>query len=244
MIFYGRNYDTFEYAVTMLADSDKGIKHLDCLTGRAFLLERKDSKALFSCAISDMEAIDHLNHIQESGLMITEYRLAEGKFVTELREDLGVPSVFRKYYPYGHYICGEKKKGKIFIQDPDGYPVMDCPENVFKPDKKVIIQTGKSKKEFNMELLKNKCLEWIGSKERIDIRETVNRIFLSYAVMNYTCQMNKVIVFFNEYFPQKDYQYVIEERLRHMISIQNPTLNHIAEIDKNIRNGLEEWLCA
>ena len=247
MFFSGRSFDTFESAIAMLIGEDFSCNYMDCLSGRAFTLSRKNDDALFSCESSVEEAVENLNVSMGDVLStVSPYDLHE-PFVIELRQDIGIPTIFRKYYPHGHFIFCLRKGDEVHINDPDGFPCLSYSiEELQFGDQKAIVSTGiKPLIQFDMDYIRQSGVKRLRSARVYDIiTANYSRMFMQYAIRNYVCQTNKVLVFLCEYtsVAQKS-QDKIESLFSQMLLQTKYPYDEIARLDEQIFLLLEGLLC-
>jgi len=246
MIYYGRSFDTFESAVAMLNNSVPVCNHIDFLSGRAFALKRECGNAMYSCALTIEEAVDNLNNVIGDVFLTVNPRGLQEPFVMELINDIGIPTIFRKHYPHGHYIFCRQKDNMIYIHDPDGFPYLSYPlENFDFGKQKVVVLSGvKPLAEIDTEnaLKKGKIL--LGSANHSGNSFAYKRVFMQYAIRNYVCQTNKILIFLCSYISvPKIVQNEIENLFCQLLSITKLSYDEVNVIDKQVCNLLDGLLC-
>jgi len=247
MFFSGRSFDTFESAVAMLIGDASVCSHIDCLAGRAFSLSRKINSELYSCNLSVEDAVENLNgSYGDVFSVVSPFELQE-PFIMELHQDIGIPTIFRKYYPHGHFIFCYRKGNEIQINDPDGFPCLLYPiEDLLLKNQTAIIRTStKPLLQINIDtILQRGARAFHASINTDGTIENCNRLFVQYAIRNYVCQTNKVLSFLCEYTTvPKITQTKIETLFSQMLSLSRCSYDEIAQIDGLISLLLEELLC-
>lgn len=247
MIFHGRSFDTFESALAMLNDGEPLCDYIDCLSGRAFSLNRESDHALFSCTLLIEDAVNNINSILGDVFSIVSPVDVHEPFVVESLVDIGIPTIFRKYYRFGHYVFCLRKGNKIFVHDPDGFPCLSYPVEHFNFGKQqVIIRTSVNPSfEINVDIVREKARELINISRSSAIATNCNRIFLQYAIRNYICQTNKVLAFFQTRTSAPNtIQNRIESLFADMLSITKYSFKEINKIDDQICYLLKEIICS
>jgi len=246
MIYYGRSFDTFESAVAMLNNSVPVCNHIDSLSGRAFALKRECGNAMYSCALTIEEAVDNLNSVIGDVFLTVNPCDLQEPFVMELKKDIGIPTVFRKNYPHGHYIFCCQKDNMIHIHDPDGFPYLSYPLEDFDFGKQMVIVLSGVKPSAEIDT------DYVLKKGKILLRSADNsrnsfaykRVFLQYAIRNYVCQTNKILVFLCSYTSVPgNVQKEIENLFSQLLSVTKLSYDEINFIDKQVCDLLDGLLC-
>jgi hypothetical protein len=191
--------------------------------------------------LSDEEAVKNINKsLGEILHIVSPYDLFE-PFVIQIRQDIGIPEIFRKYYPEGHYVLCQREGGMLNIHDPDGFPDLFFDAEFFNWDgQSAIIKTGASPKtevhfatviEYGFRLNKNAQY----------INDTYKRIFLQYATRNFICQTNKVASFLQECIPIPiDVEVKLESMFSDMVSGNFGNTEQMFVLDSKIWALLED----
>jgi len=247
MFFSGRSFDTFESAIAMLFGDDSACSHIDCLSGRAFSLSRKNNSELYSCNLSVEDAIENLNGSYSDAFSVVSPCELHEPFIMELHQDIGIPAIFRKYYPHGHFIFCYRKDNEIHINDPDGFPCLIYPteELLLENQTAIIRTTSKPLLQLNVETIRQRGASHFCASIKTDrTMETCSRLFMQYAIRNYVCQTNKALSFLCEYaVVSKNAQNKFEALFSQMLSLTKCSYDEIAHIDELISLLLEELLC-
>jgi len=241
MLYHGRFLDTFEYAISMLMEEDAVLQHIDCISGRAFALNRNFGSSIFSCLLTDNEAVKSINNFYGEVLSMCSPLNCDEPFVMQVFWNSN--SIARKYYPHGHYVLCFRKDDSIFIHDPDGYPTLRLPietANLASSAGIVKLKTPQSK-TIDYKAILNKGL----SQNRIAVPSEVSltRTFLMYAIRNYLCQTNKVLTMLLEHAKAStDTCERIESLFANMLEIDANDHDALFRIDAEIWDAMEE-LC-
>lgn len=239
--FWGRSIDTFEAAMTMLFNGDRVINHIDCISGRSFSLCREIGNMLYSCTLSDKDAVNNLNKYLGNVLQVVSPAGLSKPFVLRVRNDLGVPTIFRKYYPEGHYVYCTRKESKLIVHDPDGFPRIAFDAERFDWDgQSAIVTTGDMLvTDINFIPLIDEMLA-VNRDAKIN-NSAVNRIFLQYATRNYIRQTGKVIVLIKEIKEfSKTNEVAFMDMFSDMIAAETKTVRSLLFIDEKIWTLIEE----
>jgi len=246
MIYHGRSFDTFEAAIAMLNNGVPVCNYIDSLSGRAFALRRERSDAMYSCALTTEEAVDNLNKII-GNVFLTAYPCdLQEPFVMELQKDIGIPTIFRKYYSHGHYIFCYQKDNMVYIHDPDGFPYLSYPLESFDFGKrKVVVLSGiKPSTNIDADNVRERGKSLLRSAVSSGNSFIYNRIFLQYAIRNYVCQTNKILTFLCSYISvPKAVQDEIEILFSRLLSASKLSYDETDAIDKQVCDLLGGLLC-
>jgi hypothetical protein len=247
MVYYGRSFDTFESAIAMLNNGVPICNHIDSLSGRAFALKREPSNAMYSCVLTIEEAVDNLNKIIGNVFLTADPSDLHEPFVMELQNDIGIPTVFRKYYSHGHYIFCFRKDNTICIHDPDGFHYLSYPSETFYFGKqKVIVQSGvKPSADIDADNVLKKGKTLLRSAIHSgDSFTHINRVFLQYAIRNYVCQTNKILAFLCSYTSVPEIiQSKIENLFSQLLSTVKLSYDEISAVDEQVCDLLDGLLC-
>lgn len=246
MLFYGRSTDTFKDAVGMLIEETLVYGDIDCISGRSFYLDYEHADTLYSCVLPLEETVKNLREIMNCPVGITDIGTADGEFVLEIENSLNTPNIVREYYPFGHYVLCRREKSKIYINDPDGFPLLTYPISVLPVSQPVIIRTGNSRvMRLDIDTVINRIRKQVSEHRGACPDRKPDRIFLRYAVGNYVCQINKVAEFLCRHanVPEN-----ILSRMKQILSqLVFPlpvSTDKIYQADKEIYCLLEEILCS
>lgn len=198
MVFNGRSVDTFEFALSMLNGGIPLHRHLDCISGRSFFLDGENRNTLFSCNLTLGEIVGNLNESLGNVFAIADPGSTDNPFVAEAGSDMGVEAIFRRSYPFGHYVFCYHRENMIYVNDPDGFPMLSCPAADFPWKQQAIVRTGE-KAVAEREAVLRKLKMFVSLHKSVAITELPKRIFLQYAVRNYVCQTNKIVECLREY---------------------------------------------
>lgn len=242
MVFNGRSLDTFELALSMLNDGIPLHRHLDCISGRSFFLNGENRDTLFSCSLTFEEIVGNLNECLGNVFAIADLGSTDDPFVAEVGSDIGIEAIFRRSYPFGHYVFCHHRENMVYINDPDGFPMLSCPATDFPWKQRVIVRTGE-KAVAEREALLRKLKMFVSLHKCVAVTEPPKRIFMQYAVRNYVCQTNKIVECLREYMdvPESAHKEIVglfEEML-----VQD-SAHRMNCIDRDIYCLLEELLCA
>jgi|GEM_PF-3946652 len=246
MFFSGRSFDTFEAAIAMLIGDDSAYNHIDCLSGRAFSLNRKNNSDLYSCNISVEDAVENLNESYGDAFSVVFPCELHEPFIMELHQDIGIPTIFRKYYPHGHFIFCHRKGNKIHINDPDGFPCLFYPiEDLLLENPAIVRTTAKPLLRLNLDAIRQRGAKLFRAAITSDeTMENCSQLFMQYAIRNYVCQSNKALSFLCEYATvSENTQTKIETLFSQMLSLTKCSYDESAYIDGLISLLLEELLC-
>lgn len=244
MVFNGRNLDTFESALLMLNDGIPLHRHLDCISGRSFFLDGENRDSLYSCTLTLEDVVRNLNESLGKVFAITNSEGTDDRFVMEFNDDIGMPAIFRKTYPFGHFVFCCRRESMIYVNDPDGFPMLSYPTLDFPLKPQVIVKTGVKITADRNAILK-KLKKFISLHKSVTITDLPNRIFMQYAVRNYVCQTNKIMECLCEYIdmPEMTHRKIIQ-LFGEMLSASPYSADKMNCIDRNIYCLLEELLCA
>jgi hypothetical protein len=241
MVFYGRSLDTFESAIAMLMNEEPPLQYVDCVAGRSFTFCRESGAELYSCALTDAEAVENLNrNIGNVLAIVSPFNLFE-PFVIQIQTDIGIPTIVRKYYPKGHYVLCHRKGGTLNIHDPDGFPQLSFSVEAFDwGGQPAVIRTGlKPTAEINLAIVLQDGFEL--KKHTQPVHHNLSRIFLQYAIRNYICQTNKVVSLLSEYTTiPLDAQNELEFLFSNMLTGSTDKLEYVFVQDANIWMVLED----
>jgi len=231
----------------MLIGDDSACRHIDCLSGRAFSLSRKKNSEMYSCNLSVEDVVENLNGCFGDAFSIVSPCELYEPFIMELQQDIGIPTIFRKYYLHGHFIFCYRKGNEIHINDPDGFPRLVYPiEDMLLENQRAIIRTTtKPLLKFNLSAIRQRGLNIFRASINIDeTMESSSRLFMQYAIRNYVCQTNKALSFLCEYtVVPRNTQNKVEALFSQMLSLTKCSYDDIAHIDGLITLFLEELLC-
>lgn len=246
MLFYGHSTDTFKDAVGMLIEETLEFGDIDCISGRTFYLDYEHADTLYSCVLPLEEAVKNLREIMNCPVGITDIGMADGEFVLEIKNSLDTPYIVRKYYPFEHYVLCRREKNKVYINDPDGFPLLSYPVSVLPTSHPVIIRTGNSRDmRVDIDIMIKRIRKRVFEHSSACPDREPDRIFLRYAVSNYVCQINKIAECLCRYanVPEN-----ILSRMKQILSqlvFPLPVSTYkIYQADKEIYCLLEEILCS
>lgn len=242
MVFNGRSLDTFEFALSMLNGGIPLHRHLDCISGRSFFLDGEKEDILFSCSLTLEEIVGNLNECLGNVLAIADLGRTDDPFVAEAGSNMGIEAIFRRSYPFGHYIFCYHRENMIYVNDPDGFPMLPYPAADLSWKQQIIVRTGEEAVVERETILK-KLKKFVSLHKGVVITERPKRIFMQYAVRNYVCQTNKIVECLREYMdmPERIHEEII--RLFEEMLAQDST-DRMNCIDRDIYCLLEELLCA
>lgn len=242
MVFNGRSLDTFESALSMLNGGVPLHRHLDCISGRPFFLDGKKKDRLYSCVLTLEEAVNNLNGCLGEIFSVVSLEHTVDSFVMELNNGIGIPAIFRKPYPFGHYVFCYHREGMIYVNDPDGFPMLSYPAADFPLELQVIVKTGGKVTADTSEILK-KISRFISLHKSVAITDLPNRIFMQYAVRNYVCQTNKIVECLCEYIdvPEMIHKIIIQ-LFGEMLSDLHNSADKMNCVDRDIYCLLEGLL--
>lgn len=245
MLFYGHSTDTFNNAIGMLIEETLECKDVDCISGRPFYLDYKHADTLYSCVLPLDEAVKNLREIMNCPVGITDIGTADGEFVMEIKNSLNTPNIVRKYYPFGHYVFCRCEKDKIYINDPDGFPLLTYPVSAFSASQPVIIRTGNGRDmRIDIDTIINRIRKLVSEHRGTCPDRKPDRIFLRYAVGNYVCQINKIAEFLRRYAnAPENILGQMKQILSQLVFPLSVSADEIYQADKEIYCLLEEILC-
>lgn len=245
MLFYGHSADTFKDAVGMLIEETLEYGDIDCISGRPFHLDYEHVDALYSCVLPLEEAVKNLREIMNCPIGITDIGMADGEFVLEIESRLNTPNIVRKYYPFGHYVLCRREKNKVYINDPDGFPLLACPISLLPVSQPVIIKTGNSRDmRIDIDTVIHRIRKWVSEHRGACPDRKLDRIFFRYAVANYVCQINKIAEFLRSYAnAPENILSRMKQILSQLVFPMPVSTDEIYQADKEIYCLLEEILC-
>lgn len=243
MVFNGRSLDTFESSVTMLSGGIPVHRHLDCISGRCFFLDGENRETLYSCTLALDEAVENINTCLGNILAVADLENTQEKFVMELNSDIGIPTIFRKTYPFGHYVFCWRRENMIYVNDPDGFPMLSYPIEDFPMMPQVIIKI-RQEVMVNKEMILRALKKFISMHKGVALTEPPSRLFMQYAVRNYVCQTNKIVECLREYMEvpettDKEFTRLFGE----MLAVSPCFVDQMNRIDRDIYCLLGELLC-
>jgi hypothetical protein len=235
MRFWGRSIDTFEAAMKMLCSNKSMMDNIDCVSGRAFALCRDDINRLFSCTISDTIAVKNINKYCGDIFEIVSPVGWNSPFVMCVNNFIGMPTIIRNYFPYGHYIQCTIKENLVIANDPDGFPCLSFCVDDCALEKQQVIVTRDSTKISNIDYYQVLSDMFNLTQEVIVSCEEPNRIFLQYAIRNYLCQTAKAVRLLQETvgFTEANRMKFIN-LFSGMLSQTSKSVEMISKIDKQI----------
>jgi hypothetical protein len=241
MRFRGRSIDTFESAMAMLIDDKGEVNHIDCISGRSFSLCRSVRTKLYSCTLSDIDAVNNLNKYVGCVFQVVSPEGLNEPFVLRVQNDFEMPTIFRKYYPEGHYIFCHRKGSKLIVHDPDGFPQLIFDAKKFDWDSQLaIIITGSipAADITYTPLIKEGFA--INREAQLDGYD-LNRIFLQYATRNFVCQTAKIINLLKEVTRiSQNEEIAFEDMFSDMIASETKDVRTILSIDEKLWSLMEE----
>jgi hypothetical protein len=245
MFFSGRSFDTFEYALAMLNHGIRINEYMDVLSGRAFALDRNPGSSLFSCTLSAAGVAKNLNSFFNGAFYTVNPYTADKPFVIELKADIGVPTIFRKYYPFGHFVLCCRMGEFIIVNDPDGFPhlAFHLEELEFGECMGIAISDINMPRQLNIKEVIRRGKSLICGKLS-EKQASDSRIFLQYAKRNYVLQTNKILSFLCLHLPEtagviSDFT----ELYSHLLTEGARTHEITNIIDKRICDLMEVALC-
>lgn len=245
MMYWGREIDTFQSALAMLGGSVPFYRHIDCISGRSFCLKSDNAAGLYSCTLGSEDALRNLAEVVDHPFFATDMRDMEEKFVIELPRDIGVPSIIRKTYPFGHYVLCKRDGDKIIVNDPDGFPLLTYRRDEFPAGLPIIAAARRSSLTSpDKEAVIQKMRSFVKLHSSTSLSECPSRIFLQYAVRNYVCQTNRILEYILECrVVRKTAVHEMRGLFAKMLAVQNTEYHELTRIDRQIYCLLEEILC-
>lgn len=246
MLFYGHSTDTFKDAVGMLIEETLECEDIDCISGRPFYLDYENADTLYSCVLPLEEAVKNLREMMNCPVGITDISMADGEFVLEIKNSLDTPNIVRRYYPFGHYVLCRRGDNKIYINDPDGFPLLPYPVSALPALQPVIIRTGNSRDiRIDIDTVINRIRRQVSEHLGTCPDREPDRIFLRYAVGNYVCQINKISEFLCRYANAPENILSRIKQILSQLAFPLPvSTDKVYQADKEIYCLLEEILCS
>ena len=129
----------------------------------------------------------------------------------------------------------------IYVNDPDGFPMLSYPVADFPWKKQVIVRTGK-KAVAEREAILRKLKMFVSLHKGVAMTERPKRVFLQYAVRNYVCQTNKIVECLREYM---DVPKRTQEKIAGLFGemLAQDSVYGMNRIDRDIYCLLEGLLC-
>jgi hypothetical protein len=242
MWFWGRSIDTFEAAIKMLSSNQSTNDHIDCVSGRAFALCKNDIQLLFSCILSDEDAVANLNRYYGKVFEVVSPVGLNSPFVMQVNHFTNMPTIFRKYFPFGHYIQCTIEGDNLIVNDPDGFPRLYIELDICRIERqKAIIWHD------NNDVISIDYHQVLGDMFNLYHKEDScysiegNRIFLQYAVRNNLIQTSKIIRLLQKTVGiSKSNQSVFTSLFSNMISQNNNSVEALLRVDSQIWSLMEE----